>query len=326
MPSRRISRRQVLFGSGLGLATLGLGACTSWPLRPAASSGSTTESLPSGNASTTAPVAIKKGSVLIVGQTSGVPSTSPYGTSPVQNTFRWGMFNPLVSLDASAQPVPHLAESWVFSDDRRILTLKLRQGVKFHSGRPFTAEDAKWNIEAGQDPKNLLAVAGELRGVEPRVVDAFTLELRLPDTMPHIFSLLVGVMMVDPQSDVMQAAAGTGAFRLESLEPGNEMRLVRNTTYWRRDRPYVDGVIIKALPDTPAAVVALEAGAAHVVWCQASDVQRLKSGSATTATLLSGSGSYEVLVSAVDPPFDDKRVRQGVGLALDRQRLALCTV
>jgi ABC-type transport system substrate-binding protein len=248
-------------------------------------------------------------------------TTAPY-PGP-QFVFGWGgLFNPLVSVDARGQPVPSLAESWTIADDRRSLTLKLRPGVAFHSGRAFTVEDVKWNIDYVKDPKNAAAAGGELKNVDVRALDATTLQLDLPDLMPHIFSLLAGVLMVDPQSDIKQSAGGTGPFKLESLSPGDEMRLVRNQRYWRPDRPLLDAVTIRNMPDLASTAVAVESGAAHVVRCANIDVQRLNSGGDTTVTVLAGSGSYDFALNCAEPPFSDKRVRQAINLSLDRKRFA----
>ena len=194
------------------------------------------------------------------------------------------MFNPLVTLDKNLRPVPNRAETWTLSDDRQQLVFKLRQGVTFHSGRPLTADAVKWNIERAQDPKNQSAVGGELNGVQARAVDDKTLELTLPDpSFPQIFSLLANVLIADPQSDIAQGAAGTGAFKLEALDPGNTLRLVRNPNYWRPDRPLLDEVTFNTFGDPQAAVAALEAGTASIIPCPATDFQRLKAGTATTA-------------------------------------------
>jgi len=90
------------------------------------------------------------------------------------------------TIDARAQPVAALAESWTYSDDRRTLRFRLRCGVKFHSGRPFTAESVKWNIERAQDPKNEAAVGGELMSIQVVPVDSTTVDVRTPDdSYPH---------------------------------------------------------------------------------------------------------------------------------------------
>ena len=316
MQAERISRRQLLVGLAVGLASIGLTSACTTPDSPA------TTQTPTRNG-TSALIEMNKGSTLVIGQTASIPSTDPFPTGPALNTFRWAMFNPLVTLDKNLQPVPCLAESWTLSDDRQQFTFKLRQGVTFHSGRPLTADAVRWSIEHAQDPKNQSAVGGELSGVQARAADNSTLELTLPDpSFPQIFSLLANVLIADPQSDIAQSAAGTGAFKLDALDPGNSLRLVRNPNYWRRNRPFLDEVTFNTFRDPQAAVAALEAGTASITPCPASDFQRLKDGTATTAIDLRASGSFEFLISAVDEPFTDKRVRQAINVALDRKRFA----
>jgi peptide/nickel transport system substrate-binding protein len=308
-----ITRRTFVKQVGGGLALAGLAAACG-PLAPS-SAGQNNPPTP------VAPAQARRGETLIIGSPRSIATTLPY-PGP-QFIFGWGgLFNPLISLDAKSQPVPSLAESWTLSDDRQTLTFKLRQGVVFHSGRKFTADEAKWNIEYVKDPKNAAAAGGELKNVEVGVVNAGTIELRLPDVIPHIFSLLAGVLIADPQSDIALNAAGTGPFKLDSFSPGDEMHLVRNERYWRSDRPFLDGVTFKSLPDPSSAAVALEAGAAGIVQVAPSDVQRLKTGSETSVVILPDSGSYDFALSAVDPPFTDRRVRQAIDLALDRKRFA----
>ena len=140
--------------------------------------------------------------------------------------------------------------------------------------------------------------------------------------MPHIFSLLTNILMADPESDLAAGAAGTGAFRLEAFTAGDTTQLVRNEQYWRTGRPYLDRVTIKALTDANSAALFLETRNADVIQCAINDVPRLRAGKETTAEVLAGSGSYDMLVSAADPPFTDLRVRQAIDLALDRERFA----
>jgi peptide/nickel transport system substrate-binding protein len=232
------------------------------------------------------------------------------------------VFNSLVSLDSKAQPVPELVESWVPSDDRLTLTLKLRRDVTFHSARPFTAEDAKWNLEHVQDPKTGAQSGPALSGVRTQVVDASTLELRLPDVLPQIFSLLADVLIIDPQSEIATNAAGTGPFKVDNFTPANEMQLVRNTHYWRPDRPFLDSVTVRSIADLNSGLVALESGAIHLAQCPESAVQRLKAGDRTSATVLPGVGNYCFNLNVTNPNLSDRRVRQAIDLALDRKRFA----
>jgi peptide/nickel transport system substrate-binding protein len=288
-------------------------ACMPAVLAPAGST-------PTPTIATIAPAQPRRGGSLIVGLSSALVNTAPYPGS--QFILSLALFDPLVSIGADKQPIPWLAESWRLSDDGLTLTLNLRSGVQLHSGRTFTAEDAKWSIDYARDPKNQAAAGGELRATEALVVDATTLQLKMPNAMPHVFSLLAGVMMVDQQTDPATRAIGTGPFMLDSFRSGDVVQLVRNPHYWQADRPRLDAVTIRTMPDTNSAVVALESGAAHLVQCAPSDVRRLQAGNQTRAVVLSGSGSYDFVINATSPPFADMRVRQAIDLALDRQRFA----
>jgi peptide/nickel transport system substrate-binding protein len=312
----RISRRRLITHLGRTLAVVGLGAgCAE---RTPATSGAAALT-----PATTVPAQAKRRGTLVYGNTTAVLNTDPYPNNNPSNQFRGQLFNTLVNLDAKRQPVPELADSWMLSDDRLMLTLKLRQGVKFHSGRPFTAEDAKWNLEYAQDPRSKAQAGSELKGVQVIARDAYTLELKLTGPLPHIFTLLLNIVIVDPQSNLAQSAGGTGPFRLDGLKPGDEMRLVRHAEYWRTDRPYLDTVTIKAMPDASSLLAALESGRVGIAFpVPSNEVKRLQTGSTTTAAVFPGAGNHCYLASAVDPPTTDKRVRQAVGLCIDRKRYA----
>jgi peptide/nickel transport system substrate-binding protein len=148
------------------------------------------------------------------------------------------------------------------------------------------------------------------------------LELKLPDVLPRIFSLLADVLIIDPQSDIATSAGGTGPFKMDNFTPANEMQLVRNTRYWRPERPFLDSVTIRSVPDLDSGLVALESGAIHLAQCPESAVQRLKAGGQTAATVLPGVGNYCFMLNMTNPNLSDRRVRQAIDLALDRKRFA----
>jgi peptide/nickel transport system substrate-binding protein len=311
MLSERITRRGFVKQLGGGLALAGLAAACV-PTRPTGN-----QTVPV----TVAPDQARRGGTLTIATNRSIATTTPY--PGYQFTFSWGgLFNPLVAVDARSQPVPSLAESWTLSDDRRSLRLKLRQGVNFHSGRKFTAEEAKWNIDYVKDPKNAAAAGGELKNVEVSVLDSSTLELKMPDVMPHIYSLLAGVLMVDPQSDMALGAAGTGPYKLDNFSPGIELRVVRNESYWRPNRPYLDAVTFTTIVDPNAAAIALETGTAGLVQLAPSDARRLKSANPSSIVVMPDSGNYDFALNTSEPPFNDRRVRQAIDLSLDRKRFA----
>jgi peptide/nickel transport system substrate-binding protein len=259
----------------------------------------------------------------VYGNTTAVLNTDPYPGNNPSNQFRGQLFNTLVNLDAKLQPVPELAESWSFENDRLTLTLSLRRGVKFHSGRSFTADDAKWNLEYAQDPKSKVQAGADLAGIRVTTPDAYTVELGLPGPLPHIFMLLLNVVVIDPESNLAQRAGGTGPFKLDSLNPGDQMQLVRHDSYWRGGRPYLDALTIRTMPDASSLVVALESGYVDVAFpVPSNEVRRLAAGSTTRTAIFPGAGNHCYLASTAEAPLTDRRVRQALALALDRQRYA----
>ncbi len=217
--------------------------------------------------------------------------------------------------------MPHLAESWSISEDRLKLTFKLRTDVKFHSGRAFTADDAKWCIDYALDPKTAVTAAAGLKGVQASARDSSTLELSLPTPLPELFGLLMYVFMIDSQSDVTRTPGGTGPFRLDGLDPSTELRLVRNTSYWRAGQPFLDGVTIRTISDAPALITELESGGVMAAFSPTADAVRLQATGQFTIASEVTDGNYCYLINSADPPFNDARVRQAVNLAIDRQRL-----
>jgi peptide/nickel transport system substrate-binding protein len=313
---QRVTRRHFMVNALAVLAGVGLGASCA-PAGVSRTDTATLTPVPS------APGQARARTELIYGNTTAILNTDPYPGNNPSNQFRGQVFNTLVNVDAGLQPVPELAESWSMSEDGLTLTLKLRQGVKFHSGRTFTADDAKWNLEYAQDPKSMVQAGVELAGIRIAATDAHTLELRLPGPLPDIFMLLLNTVIIDPQSNLAQAAGGTGPFKLNSLKPGDEMRLVRHDAYWRGDRPYIDALTIKAIPDGSSLVAALDSGSVHVAFpVPSNEVQRLQAGVLTTTEVFPGAGNHCYLASTVDPPLADRRVRQALSLALDRRRYA----
>jgi len=310
---------QVAAGIGVAAACAPISS-SSAPAAPTSATGAAASGAQT--AATQAPAQAKKGGTLTLGQIFPIQSTDPHPQSGNSFNFREAIFNTLVGVDEKQNPTPGLAESWTLADDGLGLTLRLRQGVKFHNGKDFTADEAKWNVDYAQDPSSKVQVGAQLQGVAATARDRDTLELRFPAPLPQIFSLLVGAPIIEPSSDIAKAVVGTGPFKLDSFTPGDQMRLVRNQSYWRQAYPVLDAYVIKIVPDGSSLVVNLESGAVDVIIDPPrNEAKRLASG-ATKVMTLPGPGNFNYLVSCADKPFTDKRVRQAMGLAIDRQRFA----
>jgi peptide/nickel transport system substrate-binding protein len=258
---------------------------------------------------------------LIYGVVQPIASIAAYPFSAPGVSFRRTLWDTLISLDPQRRPVPELAESWTVAADGRTLTLKLRDGVVFHSGRAFAADDAVWNIEYLQDPKTQANAGEAFKGIRATALNKTTLRLDVPEPVPQLFSLLAGAPLLDSQSDLARSPGGTGPFKLDAFEPGNELRLIRHPGYWRSGLPYLDRLTIRVIPDASSLLVNLESGAAHMVYpVSLNEVARLQSGAQTKVALNPMAGNQAYLVRVDDGPFADGRVRQALAMAIDRQR------
>jgi peptide/nickel transport system substrate-binding protein len=314
----KISRRGLLhMGCALGSAAL-LSACGSARLATASSTDPLLQASPAFAGDTGSPP--KRGGGLTLGLLYKVQTTNPHPQTPSTVSWRGAVFNQLVGLDAKLQPIPDLAQSWALANDGLGVTFTLRQGVKFHNGKDFTAEEAKWNIDYVKDPRSHAQAGRDLTKVLATVRGKYQLELRYPTPLPQIFSLLLGVPIMEPSSDIDHAIAGTGPFKLDSLSPNKELRMVRNQSYWRQGYPLLDSYSVQSLPDGSTLVKALQSGAVQaIVDPPFSQAPSLASGD-TRLVRRPGSGNYDVLMTAANKPFSDKRVRQAVSLSIDRKR------
>src|ERR1700693_4184173 len=186
------------------------------------------------------------------------------------------LFNNLVVFDPKQKQnrldniVPDLAESWTLSEDGKDLTFKLRAGVKWHDGKPFTANDVKctWDLLQGKAKEKLRLNAREAWWINLDHVTAdndtqATFHLKRPQ--PSFLALLAsGFTPVYPchvsPAQMRQHPIGTGPFKFVEYKPNQSIKIVRNPDYWKPGRPYLDGIEWTIIPNRSTAVLAFIAG------------------------------------------------------------------
>jgi peptide/nickel transport system substrate-binding protein len=182
----------------------------------------------------------------------------------------------LVDLDAEGKPVGVLAESWESSPDGKTITFKLRQGVTWHDGKPFTSADVAYT--AMNMWKKILNYGSTLQLFLTAVdtPDASTAIFRYERPMP--MSLLLRALpdlgyispkhLYEDKGDIRQnplnlAPVGTGPFRFVQYERGQYIIADRNPNYWRPNAPYLDRIVWRVVTDRAAAAAQMEAGQIH---------------------------------------------------------------
>jgi peptide/nickel transport system substrate-binding protein len=249
------------------------------------------------------------------------------------------LFNNLVVYDqkvAQNSPssiVPDLAKSWDWSADRKDLTFKLEQGVKWHDGKPFTAKDVVCTF-------NLLTGKGEdkLR-VNPRKswysnVDSVTtngdyeVTIHLHHPQPSLPSLLAsGYSPVYPchvpAAQMRTKPVGTGPFRFVSFKQNEGIKIERNPDYWKKGKPYLDGIEFTIVPNRGTAVLSFISGRFDIVFPWEVTIPILKDIKTQLPTAecqtTSMNNSTNLILNRDAPPFDNPDLREALNLAMDRK-------
>lgn len=255
--------------------------------------------------------------------------TNPHGRREASATFYCAIFDQLTQYDVNNNPQPRLAENWEWSDDYTELTMNLRQGVLFHSGRELTAEDVLWNYQRVMNPDKLSNLrAGFAPIKDMKVVDRYSLVIELHEPVTNIFDAFETFNIMDPESEVAtengEVLVGTGPFKFVEFVPGNRLVLEKNEQYWQSGKPYLDGLEILVVPDSEAMVLNLESNAADVIVSPPiGAVERFKR-SDDYSVLISPNEAprYRVAINVTKEPFDNKLVRQAINHLIDRDRFA----
>jgi peptide/nickel transport system substrate-binding protein len=278
---------------------------------------------------TVASVAPRSGGTLRIGQVGDLVTLEPDYNELHSSPTVWSVFDRLTQYDLKLVPQPMLAESWDVSPDYKQIKLTLRKGVQFHNGREFTSDDVKYTLQRVTDPKvgsgQFAAQAKAFSSVE--TTDKYTVVIKADTPQPLLFDFFEQVAMVDMgtiQGADKSQAAGTGPFMYAEYIQGDHITLARNTNYWQSGRPYLDQVKTLFLKDAPAMITQLESGAIDMVRRPPiPDVVRLKKDPNYQIIVHPAGGSAYLLgVNTTIPPFDDKRVRQALNYAIDRQHFA----
>lgn len=249
-----------------------------------------------------------------------------------------GVYNNLVMFDQTAKRntldgiVPDLAESWSWSADDKKLTFKLRQGVKWHDGKPFTAADVKCTIDFLQDKATdrfrLNVRKGWYTNIDSVTVDNdFQATFTLKRPQPAILALLSsGFSPVYPchvpLAKQRQHPIGTGPFKFVQYQKGQSIKVTRNPDYWKSGRPYLDGVEYTIIPNRSTAILAFVSGRFDMFFpfeLTIPLVDDVKKQMPTAVCEIAPQNvAANVLMNPL-PPFDNIEVRRAVANTLDRK-------
>jgi peptide/nickel transport system substrate-binding protein len=243
-------------------------------------------------------------------------------------------YNGLVDYDPQGRIVPSLATSWRVTPDNLTYTFQLRQDVKWHDGKPFTAEDVKFTFDKIFDAKVASRLAIYFQGVKdvqvpnPSTV-VFTLKEPDPVFLANLWSGILPKHIWEKEdfakSQYNVIPIGSGPWKVKEWVRGDHMIFEANKDYFG-GKPYLDRIVMKVIPDATVAYAALEKGDVHYVPFKGvvggppyQLVDRLKQSPHLEVNVYEVSSMQRLFFRNDKPPFNNLKVRQAVAHAIDRK-------
>jgi peptide/nickel transport system substrate-binding protein len=285
---------------------------------------------------------VKRGGTLTHAINWTVPSMDPHISTLPQHALNENVYEGLVRLRADpktwAQSVAGvLAESWR-SPDAKTIVFKLRQGVQFHDGSSFDAQVASWNFLRARDHAKSM-IKATLRVIDTvRALDKQTLEIKTKDdnaalirVLAHVNGGLVRMVSkaaFDKNGEewLQRNPVGTGPFKFRRWITDDRVILDRNPDYWEagadgKALPYLEGLVLRYIPDPTVSLVDMRAGAVHLIEGMAlKDIATLRADPSLAYVELPWAGQIYFMMgfNTGTSPFNDVRVRQAALYGIDR--------
>jgi peptide/nickel transport system substrate-binding protein len=288
-----------------------------------------------------AALAQKKGGILKLSSPGSPASMSMLEAPTIQAEMpMMGVFNNLVMFDQHVAQVslqsivPDLATEWAWNEDGTALTFKLRQGVKWHDGKPFTAQDVRctWDLLLDKAPDKLRLNPRKTSYDNLAEVAAngdFEVAFRLKRPQPAFPMLLAGGFSVIypchvSATQMRQHPIGTGPFKFVEFKPNEHIKVTRNPDYWKKDQPYLDGVEYTIIRDPSTAALAFVSGKFDMTFPydltvpQFNDMREQVPQAVCELTPVGGVNAH-LLINRDKPPFNNPDLRRAMALSIDRK-------
>ena len=247
-------------------------------------------------------------------------------------------YNKLIGLDPTvglAEITPELATSWDVADDGMSFTFNLREGVTFHDGSDFSADDVVATFDRILFPENYEGMTSVHQSLFDAIgsvekMDDYAVKFTLNKPRVWQFDLFTATSAIIYPSDFLAAnnndlrtmvAPGTGPFKFVENKPGELWEFEKNSDYWNPELPYVDTVIMQHVPAWTDRGTAVLTGNADFSWNVSRDTwDEGDKRDDVNVALLDNFGALEVKWNNEKAPFDDPKVRRAVHLAINRHQ------
>ncbi|MGM9490313.1 ABC transporter substrate-binding protein [Ideonella sp. YS5] len=266
------------------------------------------------------------GKIRVAGGTAAATDTLDPAKQSNQTDYSRGnmLYNGLTSLDGSLTPQPALAESFD-TKDAKSWVFTLRKGVQFHDGKPLVPADVVFSLLRHKDPataSKAKALADQIESVKASGPNEVTIVLASPNAdLPVILGTFHFQIVKDGTTD-FSTGIGTGPYKLKDFKPGVRSVVVRNESYWKPGKPYLDEIEFVGISDESARVNALLSGGMDLV--ASINPRSVARVTATPgyALLKTQSGQYSDLIMRKDTgPGANPDFVMAMKLLLDREQM-----
>ncbi len=260
-----------------------------------------------------------------VGAGKGESFNPARGSSFIDASRYFNVFDPLSRVSPDLEVQPGLALEWNPNDDSTVWEVKLRPDVTWHDGKPFTADDVIYTFGEMADPKHVShASVTNINLRDVKKVDDVTLQVPLKSPNARLFDSFVqqNTVIVQDGAKDFTNPVGTGPFVFESFTVGERSLGTKNPNYWEEGKPYVDEWEDISIDDDAARLNALLAGEVDMISQVPFAQAKEQESRGDIQVVVADSPALQVFLMAVDiAPFDDPLVRQAFRLIPDRQAL-----
>ncbi len=241
--------------------------------------------------------------------------------------FAYLVYNGLTTFNNDLTVRGDLAESWEANEDVTVWTFHLREGARFHHGRPVEALDVIASLERILDPETgsiaraSFEVVQNMEAVDDRTV-RFTLAQPYSDFPAVLAANQAKILPRDGLDSITTKPTGTGPFQFVEYRPGDRIVMAKNPDYWEPDLPKADRVVFMIIPEYASAVAALEAGDVHLVWqIPPEHADRLQTSATARADVVPSGSWYAIAFNTAMAPFDNVEVRRAMSLLIDKRAI-----
>ena len=236
----------------------------------------------------------------------------------------FAIFNGLVENSPDNRPLPELAETFESRDGSTVWTFSLRKGVKFHNGKEFDADDAVYSLNLHRGETKSGAAASMKAVTDIKKVDKYKIEVTLKSGDADFPIVLTDyhVMMVPNGFTDWTKPVGTGAFVVETFDPGVRIQLKKAPDFWKTDRGHLDAVDFIVINDSSARMNALISGQVDVINRADPKSVNLLSKNKSLAVVRAPGGWFPIMAMQLDQePYSNPDIRKALQYAVDREQM-----